>query len=340
MKRLLAFVSSVLMGVLMFSACKDMSGGKLQSVTGTANELLVVMPKNLWEGDMGDTIRQFFGQEMAGLPQKEPIFDIINLPSSNFEKNARAHRSILIVSIKKDVDSASLHYYDSPWARTQKIFKITAPDTRAFYQIFDANKTKMMGVYLKGERDRLIDVYKKTADDKIFQKFKDEYDMLVYFPGGYVINKDTNNFIWISSETYRNSRGVIFFEEPYTSQSQLDYHVILDRMNEELKKYIPASVDSSWMALDLNVPMTAAHYEYDGKHYAMMIKGLWTAENDFMAGPFILNVVLDQKNNRVIYMMGYVYAPDEDKRNKLRQVESIIFSMKLDYPEEEKTDKK
>ena len=40
----------------------------------------------------------------------------------------------------------------------------------------------------------------------------------------------------------------------------------------------------------------------------------------------------------MIYMMGYVYAPDEEKRNKLRQVESIIFSMKLDYQENEKID--
>ena len=45
-------------------------------------------------------------------------------------------------------------------------------------------------------------------------------------------------------------------------------------------------------------------------HYALLIRGLWTAENDFMGGPFVLNVVLDEKNSRIIYMMGYVYAPD------------------------------
>lgn len=339
MKRLLNFMPSILWGILLFSACKDMNGGKLQAVSGSANELLVVMPKNQWEGAMGDTIRQFFGQDMTGLPQKEPIFNIINLPAAHFEKNARAHRSILLVSVKNDADSASLNYYDSPWANTQKIFKITAPDAEAFYKIFDTNKEKMMSVYLKAERERLIDVYKKTADSKIFQKFKDDYDMLVYFPGGYVINKDTSDFVWISSETRRNSKGVIFFEEPYESQSQLDYHVILDRTNEELAKYIPGPRDSTWMALDLNVPMTAAHYQYDGKYYALLIKGLWTVENDFMAGPFVLNVVLDQKNNRVIYMLGYIYAPDEEKRNKLRQVESILFSVKLDNPEEESAKK-
>lgn len=338
MKRLLLSVFSIVLGISVFTACKDMNGGKLQSVSGTANELLVVMPKNLWDGAVGDTIRQFFGQEMAGLPQKEPIFDMINLPPANFEKNVRMHRSILMVSIKNDKDSASLNYYDSPWARTQKIFKITAPDEESFYRIFDANKIKMMGVYLKAERERLTDVYKKTADDRIFQRFKKKYDMLLYVPGGYAINKDTNNFVWFSAETSRNSRGVVFFEEPYTDESQFDYHVIVDRVNEELKKYIPGPLDSTWMALDLNIPMTAAQYEYDGKHYAMMIKGLWTVENDFMAGPFVLNVVLDQRNNRVIYMMAYVYAPDEEKRNKLRQVESIILSMKLDFQESETPD--
>jgi len=34
--------------------------------------------------------------------------------------------------------------------------------------------------------------------------------------------------------------------------------------------------------------------------------------------------------------MGYVYAPDGKKRNMLRQVESIVNSMKIDFPEEEK----
>ncbi len=38
----------------------------------------------------------------------------------------------------------------------------------------------------------------------------------------------------------------------------MDYQIILDRMNEELKKYIPGPRDSTWMALDLKTPMTAA----------------------------------------------------------------------------------
>lgn len=337
MKRFVFVITGILMGMSVLFSCKESGGGKsmLQSITGSTNELMVVMPKQLWEGSVGDTIKQFFGQEQAGLPQAEPIFDLINLPPANFERNAKAHRNILLVSISNKVDSASLVFFESPWARSQKIFKISAPNTEAFYKIFDANKEKMMGVYIKAERDRLIHVYQKTADDKIFRTFKQKYDMLLYCPGGYRINKDTNDFVWISQETKVDSKGIIFFEEPYTSQSQLNYQIILERVNEELKTYIPGPRDSTWMALDMNTPMTAATYEYEEKYYALLIKGLWTVENDFMGGPFVLNVVLDEKNNRVIYMMGYVYAPDDFKRNMVRQVESILYSMQLDYPQEE-----
>lgn len=338
MKKLLFITLSI--GVIVFSLCS--CGGKgsgksiLQAVSGSTNELLVILPKDQWNGPIGDTIKQFFAQPQVGLPQTEPIFDLLNLPPSNFERTVKSHRNILIVSVNGKADSANMTFFDSPWAKSQKIFKIVAPNEAAFYKIFDEKKEKIMGVYIKAERDRMIDVYKKTADNKIFNTFKNKYKMLLYCPGGYVINKDLNDFVWISSETRVDSKGIIFFQEPYENASQLDYHIVLDRVNEELKEYIPGPRDSTWMALDMVTPMTAANYDFDGKYYALLVKGLWIAENDFMGGPFVLNVVLDQKNNRIIYMMGYVYAPDGKKRNMLRQVESILYSMQIDFPEEEK----
>ena len=337
MRKVLAIL---LMGLLLGSgliSCKEGGGRKaaLQAVTGSVNEILVITPKVRWDGPIGDSIRAYFGQPQMGLPQGEPVFDLISLPMSNFDKTVKAHRNVLIVSLKSSVDTASITYSDSPWARSQKVFRIVAPTEEAVYKGFDANKEKIMRVFLAAERDRLIDIYKSSPNTKVFDTFRDEYDMLLYCPGGYNINKDTADFVWASYETRVDSRGFIFFEEPYESVSQLEYQVILDEVNEKLKQFIPGPLDSTWMALDMVTPMTAANYQYAGKHYAWLIKGLWQVENDYMGGPFVLNVVLDQKNNRVLYMMGYVYAPDGKKRNLLRQVESIVYSMNIDLPEEE-----
>ncbi len=327
---LLALVMSVV-------SCKEgKKGGRnlLPPVSGATNEILVVMNKALWDGPMGDTVKNFFQQPQLGLPQSEPMFDVINLPLANFEKNVKSHRNVLLVEISPRVDTTALLFKDSPWARTQKMFRLTATSDSAFYRLFDENKERIMSVFAKAERDRLIDVYKKTSDNKIFNLFKNKYKMLLYCPGGYIVNKDTNNFVWISAETRVDSKGIIFFQETYENQVQLNYQIIMDRMNEVLKQYIPGSVPNSWMALDMKTPVTAATYNYQGAYYAVMIRGLWNVQNDFMGGPYVINTILDEEHNRIIYMMAYVYAPEGKKRNILRQVENILYTVDIDYEKE------
>lgn len=328
---LLALVVSVV-------SCKEgKKGGRnlLPPVSGATNEILVVMNKALWDGAMGDSIKAFFEQPQLGLPQGEPMFDVINLPLANFEKNVKSHRNVLLVEVSPKADTTALLFKDSPWARTQKLFKLSATSDSAFYHLFDENKQKIMAVFAKAERDRLIEVYKKTSDSKIFNLFKNKYKMLMYCPGGYVINKDTNNFVWISAETRVDSKGIIFFQEPYENQVQLNYQIIMDKMNEVLKQNIPGPRPNTWMTLDMKTPVTAATYNYQGAYYAVMIRGLWMVQNDFMGGPYVINTVLDQEHNRIIYMMAYVYAPDGKKRNMLRQVETILYTVDIDYEKQE-----
>ena len=67
---LFLFCTCLLLGCL--HSCKEGGNGRksmLQPVTGGTNELLVITPKVRWEGAIGDTIREYFGQAQAGLPQ-------------------------------------------------------------------------------------------------------------------------------------------------------------------------------------------------------------------------------------------------------------------------------
>lgn len=92
-------------------SCKEgKKGGRnmLPAVSGATNEILVVMNKALWDGAMGDTIKSFFQQPQLGLPQSEPMFDLINLPLANFEKNVKSHRNVLIVEVSPKVDTTEI----------------------------------------------------------------------------------------------------------------------------------------------------------------------------------------------------------------------------------------
>lgn len=224
---------------------------------------------------------------------------------------------------------------DSPWSISQKVYKISAPDNEEFLSIFSKYKETMMNTFLVAERNRIAAINRKSADEKIFNHMRDKYKVKLYCPKGYKLNKDADdNFVWISYETAHYSRGIIFMQEQYESEDQLNHHIILDQFNLALQKHIPGPLDSTWMNIDPQQPMLVNQYNYNKKYYSIMLKGLWHVENDFMGGPFILNTVLDTGANRIIYMFGYIYAPEDKKRNMTSQVEAIVSSFKINYDEE------
>ena len=48
-----------------------------------------------------------------------------------------------------------------------------------------------------------------------------------------------------------------------------------------------------------------------------------------MCGPFINYTFIDRANNKVITLDGYVYNPNDDKKNFLRQLEAMFFATKF-----------
>jgi hypothetical protein len=90
------------------------------------------------------------------------------------------------------------------------------------------------------------------------------------------------------------------------------------------------------MSTEHLLPLVFRVSKVKNNHSAEM-RGLWKMVNDYMDGPFINLSVLDVPNNRVIMMDGLVYAPRFDKRNYLRQVEAMVYSLEL--PDQKENDK-
>ena len=63
--------------------------------------------------------------------------------------------------------------------------------------------------------------------------------------------------------------------------------------------------------------------------YIAELRGLWKLEKGFMGGPFVSHTTIDTVYNRVVTIDGYVFAPNRDKRNLIRQVEAIINTLEI-----------
>ena len=53
---------------------------------------------------------------------------------------------------------------------------------------------------------------------------------------------------------------------------------------------------------------------------------MWDVKNDFMGGPFVSHSFYSRDGQDIIVVEAFVYAPRYDKRQYLRQVESILYS--------------
>ena len=73
----------------------------------------------------------------------------------------------------------------------------------------------------------------------------------------------------------------------------------------------------------------SADKRYKGLEFAE-VRGFWEVYNDYMGGPFVSHAFYSKDGQNVIVLQAFVYAPKYDKRQYLRQVESIIYSFEWD----------
>ena len=58
-------------------------------------------------------------------------------------------------------------------------------------------------------------------------------------------------------------------------------------------------------------------------------KGMWEVKNDFMGGAFINYLIDDFKNDRVIVLEGFVFAPSISKREYMFELKTILRTLKI-----------
>ncbi|MFW5831557.1 MAG: DUF4837 family protein [Prolixibacteraceae bacterium] len=321
------YVIFLMIGIAFFS-CDNNNSGLQKNVTGKAGDLIVVSSESTWNGKPGELIRETLAQEHVALPQDEPIFDLIKVPREGFKNILKSTRNILQVSVSPNVDSAKIQFRDNVWAYPQATVTISAKNEEQFEEIFNENKNKIISYFLKAEQERLQMGYKNYYEKGIYNTLKEDFNLTMKVPPGFVIADQKEDFIWLKYETPEISQGVILYTFRYVSDSAFTENYLLKVRDSVLKANVPGPSVGSYMATERRVEQVQNITQYDG-HYASLMRGLWRVKNDFMGGPYISLAVLDEDKQRVVVAFGYVYAPSKDKRNFLRQVQAMIYSMEL-----------
>ena len=141
---------------------------KYERSTGKTNEILVVTNnKGQWNSEVGKTIRDFFEQPLAGLPQPEPMFRLFNIADENMNKVFRSQHNILMVDINPGFEKALVETRKDHWSKPQRLIKITAPDLASFQQAFDEHKTAFLKAFNELEIERTNQQFKMARSVKL-----------------------------------------------------------------------------------------------------------------------------------------------------------------------------
>ncbi|MBI9057716.1 DUF4837 family protein [Labilibaculum sp. DW002] len=325
MKRIIQVVTLCLFVVASMSSCKKTTKGLRPVVTGKSGEVLVLINDALYEGSVGDSLKSVLNDTQIGLPQSEPLFDILHLSHNAFSSMFKTHRSILDIRVSSKVTESKISVKDAVYAKSQSFMKIEAKNNKEMIKMLTENRNKIIAYFHLGERNRKLKVFKKNTVQEVFDKLKAKYDFTLTFPSGYTINKEEGDFLWISKETPTTSQGMFIYTYDYISEDSFTKDAVVKKRNILLGNFVPGPLEGSYMTTEKGYPISNRYFEFMG-NYASETRGLWKVENDFMGGPFLNITFLDKKNNKVVCLDSYVYYPNHNKRELLRELEAVMYS--------------
>lgn len=336
MKRLFRILFVALLALASLNSCSDSKRKKalLPTVSGKAGEVVVVIGKTDWEGALGTAVRDVLAADCPYLPQKEPLYTLVDLAPSAFTNIFKVHRNILAFNIDPTVVKPGVELRMDVWAVPQIVVMVNAPSSEAALQLFNENTERICSGIEQIERDRVIANTKKYSEAGLYPVVKETFGGSMYFPSGYNLKKKTQDFIWISYETTYTQQGIFIYRYPVVDDKEFTVDRIVERRNAVMKENVPGMFEDSYMITAEAVP-GLDYVRYKGRDFAQT-RGLWEVHKDFMGGPFVSHSFYSPDGKYIIVTEAYVYAPKYDKRHYLRQVESLLYSWEWEEDGEKK----
>lgn len=308
------------------SSCKNAPRGKLlPNVSGKAGEIILVIDRDNWEGNLGSAFREILSGDTPYLAQREPLFTLANVPPGNFNNMFKMHRNIIILNINPQNQTTGIVYRKDEWAKPQSVAQLDAWDEADALEILASDGATLAEFFEQAERDRIIANCILYEEVPLREPVKKISGGFLHFPSGYKLRKITDTFAWIADEKQYTNQTVLVYKYPVDGPDVFTLEKIIAARNAIMKSNVPGPVEGSYMTTsEAEEPVTRS-LRYHGRDF-METRGFWEVEGDFMGGPFVSHSFYSPDGKDIIVLEAFVFAPRYDKRQYLRQVESLLYS--------------
>lgn len=329
MKTHFLIISNLLM--LLF-ICSCNSSPVMTRATGLANEIVVVMDKEDWESNAGIAVKSELETPVPGLPQVEPSLKITYVTPKDFNGLLTYVRNILVVQINESMyTKVSVKTEFNRWANGQAVVTLNAPDHLSLSEYMDTHREVIVNFFVQVERNRTLEQLEKNYSTLVRDILREKYDILLNAPADMTYYRDSTDFFWASNNANTGRTDLVVYTFPYTDPNTFTEEYLVAKRDSFLKKNLPGAFPDSYMTTESRFGLTYTPLTVRGK-YCGELRGLWKMVGDMMGGPFVSHIRLDEENNRVVVVEGFVFAPETNKRNFIRRIEAALYTLRL--PEE------
>jgi hypothetical protein len=318
---LLVFALALLVG------CKQKSTPAFKAdnfSTGKAGEMILAIDTSYWTPAARTRIYQVLQQPQPAINQVEPLFDIIQCSNKDFLASFTRHRNIVQFDYNPNYSQNFLDLKRDPYTKPQIQAVIRGNNQDSLLAIFLEHQDEIVEALYENDIARLQNAHRKLNNPNVEKKIKEKFGLTMTIPDGYFVGREEEDFLWLCFRTPKNDRFIMIYKSP---AYELTTENIVYERNRITKAYIQGAVQGAYpIVADLEGFPLMREYKLH-YHNGIELRGLWASVRDKMGGPFYSYTMLSPDQSSCITVDGFVYAPQEKKRDYLREVESIVKSI-------------
>lgn len=311
--------------VITLFGCQSNNNVSLSPSSGNINNLSVVVDNDLWEGSVGESIRNVIGAPLYGLPQDEPMFTMRQMPTVVFSDFARKNRTVLKIEKGKEADTK---FYEDTYAKPQKMVIVSGQTNQEIIKEIETNSNKIISIFkseeIKEKQRRISKSLHKTNN------IESVLGITLDFPSAYRVAIENDNFFWLRRDIKTGTLNILIYEVPLDVITESDEAIndVIKMRDSIGKQYVPGPLEGTYMITEEAYTPFLSNTIIDNKP-TYETRSTWEVKDAYMAGPFLNYAIKDEINQRYLVFEGFAFAPSVEKRDYMFEFEAIAKSLKI-----------
>jgi hypothetical protein len=314
----------------------------LPECAGMSNEIYVFCDNEIWDDTIGAYMRQQIEYRLNNLPQPEERFTLFQFQQEGMNNARLTHRNIIVVEVNNRNENQKTRLVRKPnrRAKGQLRFEFKGQKTTSVLTLLQAELPGLLEEISKKELERTQLKFENRLNKTAQQQLSDSLSVRLTIP--MKLNLISNNgvqsgsFAWLEAKGLGPEgkrvlhQGVFVYSYPYVSDSAFSEKYLISRRDKVLKQNVPGGTPNQYLKTLLLPGKTPELREinFNGK-YAVELRGQYTMHNGFMGGPFMSLTTLNESENRLVTVEAYCYAPLLKKRDYIKEMEAVVYSLKF-----------